>query len=393
MIRAGLVIVVVALATPSLSASAQAQSIVETGVAPPPEGRPPVAPLRRLSSRRWEIALQLHLPAIAKPDDSAEALLIPVTLLDTWSIVDPQSFRAQALVDMAPFPPAKEGLTVAQNRAGDSRAVIPLATKIEERVQAELVWTVESWSCELDEPAAATIPWPAAWPAEVERWRTPSQGIESAIPEIVQPVERLRASLPADIAPVYAAKEVIRIATRALRNADHEEGGMTGVLKRGIFVWGAGRALASQVGGPADLTCLCLAYLRAAGFPARPTIGLSRSGHSGQPNASHELSMWGEVFLPDIGWVPFDPQEIRGGISPQTQVTRPWKGFGTDHDFKDRVPITHELMIYSPSAADAGRTASYAALCRLQTRLDQPGQGPTDILVKTTLLNRGRGGN
>lgn len=375
-----------------LAGTSTGQVFVETGVAPPPEGRPPLAPLRRTDSRRWEISLHLTLPAIARRDDTAEALVVPVTLLDTWSLADARSFRTQVLVDTAPFPGAKTGLTVVQNRWGDSRAIIPLPSVIEERVQADVAWVVESWSCLLDEAAAAKIPFPAAWPAEVERWRQPSPGIESTAPAIVQAVNQLRQSLPADIAPVYAAKEVIRAASRSLRNAGHTEGGTTGVLQRGVFIWGAERALSAQLGGPADLTCIALAYLRAAGLPARPTIGLAPSGHSGQPNADPKLAMWGEVYLPEMGWVPFDANEIRSGIAAQTQVTRQWKGFGTDKDAKDRVPITHELLIYTPKSSDALRTASFAALCRMQTRLDQPGQGPVDILVRTTLLNRGRGG-
>lgn len=347
--------------------------------------------LRRTDSRIWDVSLHLTLPAISKQDDVAEALLVPVALLDTWSQGDPRSFRAQALVDMAPFPAARAGLTVVPNRFGESRAILPLNTRIEERVQADITWRVESWSCELDEAAAARVPWPTSWPADVERWRTPSPGIESNAPAIAQAVEQLRRALPSDLSPVYAAKEVIRAGSRALRNADHREGTMTGILQRGVSVHGAAAALSAQVGSSADLVCVCLAYLRAAGFPARPTIGLAPTRKSGAGSSNHELTLWGEVFLPELGWVPFDADEIRTGIAPQTQATRQWKGFGTNRDLKERVPITHELMIFAPKASYVARTASYAALCRLQTRLDQPGQGPTDILVRTTVLSRGRG--
>ena len=62
-----------------------------------------------------------------------------------------------------------------------------------------------------------------------------------------------------------------------------------------------------------------------------------------------------------------------------------------DSEFNERVPITHELDIYQTKAADGNRVASFLALCRLKTKLDQPGQGPTDILVQTALISRGRG--
>lgn len=375
-----------------VGAIASGQSFTETGTAPPPEGRPPLSPLRRTDSRRWEVTLHLTLPAITKQDPSEEALIVPVALLDTWSIADPSSFRCQVYVDGAPYPPSAKGITVIQNSRGDSRAIIPLPAKIEERLQADVGWVVETASVELDESAAARIPWPDAWPPEVERWRKPSQAIESEAPAIAAAVKQLKASLPADIPPVYAAKEVIRAASRALRNAGHSEGSMTGVLQRGVPVWGAARALDATQGGPADLACIAVAYLRAAGFPARPTMGLMLDSNAAQSKGNHKLALWGEVYLPQMGWVPFDVDAIRGGISPQTDVTRPWKGFGTDRDAKDRIPITHELLLHDPKGSDTLRTASFAALCRLLTRLDQPGQGAVDILVRTTVLNRGRGG-
>lgn len=386
----------IALFVAAVAASAMmaTQSSVVTGITPPPEGRPPMGPLRRTESRRWEVTLNLNLPSLSKNDESDESLIVPVALLDTWWQVDPRSFRVRALVDMVPFPPAAAGLTVTQNRHGDSHADIPLPRVIDARAQVDVSWTVESWSCELDEATAARGTWPAKWPEDVERWRSASPGVDSDDPALKATVARLFATLPEGTPPVFAAKELIRAGCRSLRNANHSEGSSTGAQRRGIPVWGSSAALQAQVGCEADVVCISLAYLRAGGFPARPVIGVVQGSSSAKSERrSDSLEMWAEVFIPDAGWVPFDPNEIRGGISAQTAVNVKWDGFGTDKHWNERVPITHELHLYRPSAADIGRTASFAALCRLKTKLDQPGKGPTDILVKTIVVGRGRGRN
>lgn len=349
--------------------------------------------LRRTESRLWEVTLNLNLPAISKHDDSEEAVIVPVSTLDTWWQVDPRSFRARVLVDLTPYPAAGALMSVTQNSMGDSFAEVPLPKVIEERAQLDLTWTVETWSCELNEELASRTVWPQAWPEDVQRWRQPSPGIESGSPALKATVARMFNGFPEGIPPVYAAKELIRAGSRALRNAGHVEGSSTGAQRRGIPVWGCASALESQLGGAADLVCITIAYLRAAGFPARPVIGIvqgSRGSKSSSGRHSDSLELWGEVYLPDAGWVPFDPNEIRGGISTETPADKQWDGFGTDRDWNQRVPITHELHLFRPSAADIGRTASFAAMCRLKTKLDQPGKGPTDILVKTTVVGRGR---
>lgn len=369
-----------------------AQSTIETGTPPPPEGRPPTGALKRTESRRWDITLSLDLPELRRRDTVEEALIVPVSLLDTWWQVDPRSFRTRVSVDFVPVPPAQINISVAPSRFGESRVEIPIPNIIEQRLTAELSWTVEVWSCALDEVWAAQSAWPTAWPEEVQRFRNASAGIDSQDPLIQGALSEISARLPKQLPPLYAAKEIIRAGSRILRNADHSEGGTAGSKTRGVVVWGTSQTMSSHIGGEADVTCICLALLRGAGFPARPVIGLvpNRSGRNSTSNAD-KLALWGEVFLPDCGWVPFDADQIRGGVSNQTPVTNAWKGFGSDPDFDHCVPITHELDIYKPKSTDIGRTASFAALCRLKTKLEQPGQGPTDIFIQTSVVNRGRG--
>ena len=368
------------------------QSIVETGITPPPDGRPPTGALQRTDSRKWEITLSIDLPAFHKDDAVSESIIVPVSILDTWWRVDPRSFRAKVSVDLFPVADVSANLTVNQSRSGDSRVEISIPNFVEFRLRTELTWVVEIWSCQLDETAAAKEQMPAAWPEEVQRWRLASPRIDPQDPQIQELRRQILQRISADTPPIYAAKEIIRTGSRSLKSGNHKEGNPFGIWSRGLEMRGSSQALATEIGSESDVACICVALLRSMGFPARPVIGLvDRSKRSANSLSNKKLGMWGEVYLPNCGWVPFDSDWIRGGISAANRLDQPWNGFGSDSEFNERVPITHELDIYQTKAADGNRVASFLALCRLKTKLDQPGQGPTDILVQTALISRGRG--
>ncbi len=386
-----MVLLCVVIVTTAFSPLA-AQSIVETGITPPPDGRPPTGALRRTDSRKWEITLNIDLPLFRKNDPTPEALVIPVSILDTWWRVDPRSFVGNVFSDSSPVPKALTNLTVNQSRFGDSRVEISIPNFVEFRLRTELTWVVETWSCQLDEIAASREQMPTLWPQEVERWRYATPGIDPNEPRIQQLRQQILQRIPANTAPIYVAKEMIRTGSRILKSGDHRDRNPFGIWSRGLETRGIAQALWTEIGSESDVVCICVALLRSMGFPARPVIGLAdRSGQAGKSLSRKELGMWGEVYLPNCGWVPFDSDEIRGGISPSTKIDQHWNGFGSDDEFNERVPITHELDIYLPNPSDGTRVSSFLALCRLKTKLDQPGQGPTDILIQTELVSRGRG--
>ncbi len=389
--RMAMLFAIIAMLGLSSIAPVAYQSIVETGITPPPDGRPPTGALQRTDSRKWEITLNIDLPVFHKDDAVSESIIVPVSILDTWWKVDPRSFRTRMSTDSVPLPPAMTNLTVTQSRLGDSRVEISIPNFVEFRLGVDLTWIVETWSCQLDEAAAAKEPMPATWPEEVERWRRASSGIDPQDPQVQELRRQILQRVSADTPPIYVAKEIIRTGSRILKSGDHKEGNAFGNWSRGLEIRGSSQALATQIGSESDVVCICIALLRATGFPARPVIGLvDRKKYLGNSLSAKKLGMWGEVYLPNCGWVPFDSDWIRGGISPSNRLDQRWTGFGSDDELNERVPITHELDIYLPRAGDGNRVASYIALCRLKTKLDQPGQGPTDILVQTALISRGR---
>ena len=98
---------------------------------------------------------------------------------------------------------------------------------------------------------------------------------------------------------------------------------------------GALAAAQSGRGTRADLTCVCVAMLRAAGIPARPVIGLSELSRQAK-----EPTTWAEFFLPGSGWVPFSPWQMQNGGVRSWKPDRSWRFFGTWKDLKDNIALS-----------------------------------------------------
>ena len=70
--------------------------------------------------------------------------------------------------------------------------------------------------------------------------------------------------------------------------------------------WGAQAALGEMGADCTEYTSLMIALSRASGLPARYAEGLRVLGEESEDDARIEHA-WLEVYLPGIGWVPFDP--------------------------------------------------------------------------------------
>jgi transglutaminase-like putative cysteine protease len=70
--------------------------------------------------------------------------------------------------------------------------------------------------------------------------------------------------------------------------------------------WGAQAALGEMGADCTEYASLMIALSRASGLPARYVEGLRVLGEESEGDARTEHA-WLEVYLPGIGWVPFDP--------------------------------------------------------------------------------------
>lgn len=377
--------------------------LAQTEPASPPDGRPPLGPLRRTTSRLWGVQLTISLPPIVVPANVSEGLLIPVTLLDTWSIADVRSFSARMSINQKPIAPALTPLTILQRPGRESQIEVPIpdvnrtpiglpnAPDPGMQVMLEVQWTVECFSVALDESLAMRIGWPKSWPDELARWRGDSAGIDPNDPSLGPLRDAVRAVCGSDAPPLAVAKACVRAGSQSLRNPNARQGSPMGVFTRGVEIRGAPAALSAQRGTPADLTCICVSLLRSAGLPARVVIGLANESDGPmQSSSDKELMVWGEVWLPQCGWIPFDPDRIRGGVGANAPLAQRWGGFGAETNWEQWIPITHEVNIFRPTPPGSANLATVAALCRLKTQVSSGRAGPTDILLQTRVENRGR---
>lgn len=213
-------------------------------------------------------------------------------------------------------------------------------------------WPAIAFSSSIDEAAASRLTWPRRWSPEAALFLGPSEFIPSDSEVFKAFVNRL-AGDQLRRTPVYlAAKDLVRKTILEFRNVDgvtmvqEEEGRI-----RGYRLNGAIRATQMLSATPGDLVCVSVAVLRAAGIPARPVIGID-SGKgtktkSKLPRDRTSMCVWAEFRLPGVGWVPFDPWQMRGQGLANKDIRRPWRWFGTIRDQNRRVAIAYDFAPFA----------------------------------------------
>jgi hypothetical protein len=309
---------------------------------------------------------------------------MPVIFQGTYSRVDPGSLRARLFLHN------REDAGLAQRTRLDANlpfhthlAVIPVERFNGQALRWQLGYSVQCWSSRIDDGGAARIAWPQEWPAEVQDGFRPQKYIESDDPLFLQTVERVSEGKLRLVPPYLAAKDLVRYCIANVKvSGDGEYRAEFGFL-RGLDMIGARDAAVTGKGGPHDLVCVCVAILRAAGIPARAVIG-AHEVRTSEGHTRGEFVSWAEFFLPDCGWIPFDPDAMRGSGVKSRDVRRPWAHFGTLDDLNERIPLSYHFM---PPAAV--QTPGYPAVWGWDPR---PGQDPSsDQAIGFTIISRGRG--
>jgi hypothetical protein len=218
-------------------------------------------------------------------------------------------------------------------------AVLPIESFRGKVVRWNISFRSQTYSSRIDDAAAAEIPWPREWPAEVADGLKPQMYIESDDPIFRETVDRVSEGNLRFVPPYLAAKDLVRYCTNELQVSG--DGLAYGRLRtlHGLEIDGALAAATSGRAGPHDLVCVCVAMLRAAGIPARPVIGWGEND-----KGRNILVSWAEFYLPDAGWIPFDPDAMRLKAIQHRDVRDPWPEFGTMKDLNRRVPLAYHFM-------------------------------------------------
>ncbi|MGA1045490.1 MAG: transglutaminase domain-containing protein [Phycisphaerales bacterium] len=382
-----------------------APAIVAVAPAMPRQTAAPI--VERGDPRLNEVNYQITITGFSGSDWSPAALGFPgadlaLSLISDgpFSRVNRDSLAVSVWLDNQPYPPANANGRIEPGIApGNTLAVVPLPAFGGQSIRWQTVFLAESFEVSVDEGRAASITWPREWPEEVRRFLEPETLIDSAAPAIQAFVAQTSGGRLREVTPYVAAKELVRAATLVARNVTG-----TGVVRQGygsingIDVYGSLSLLSSGNGTPADLTCLAVAALRAAGIPARPVLGVTRYNDPNRKflaNGGSGPWVWGEFFLPNAGWIPFDPMMMRRSALRQAKIERPWKGFANVPDMNLVIPMAWTFAPPRAPYVVSGYPAMWWSnvvglvwTTPVGTNIPQNGNG---AYLNVTLTSRGRG--
>ncbi|MHC5112828.1 MAG: transglutaminase-like domain-containing protein [Planctomycetota bacterium] len=338
----------------------------------PPSGRPPVWPLERHTPRvydlRYEVTLSTEVPYRQDdprlPRDPREKnpkidwggtfqladtpIVMPVVYQGTYHAVDPESIAAKLWLGAHEDRGLPGRFRIESGLPFQTHlAVLPIDEYTGKMVRWNISYRMQSFSSRIDDQRAAEIAWPRDWPDEVADGLAPQMYIESSDAGFAAIVEQVSGGQLRLVPPYLAAKDLVRHCVQNIRvSGDGLWRGRMGIL-HGMEIQGARETARLGRGGPHDLVCVCVAVLRAAKIPARPVIGVMKHEERGD----RRFVSWAEFYLPNAGWVPFDPAEMKGKGLTNRDVRKPWPEFGTMKDLNRRIPIGYHFM--PPRAVEA----------------------------------------
>ena len=304
--------------------------LITTGMVAPeaPTNDPPKPPLSRSDARIYEVRIRVQ----SRIRSSGWPLLPQANWskvnLDTLVVSTPESkkipFKVETLQD-----------------ARQWKLRIP-----------EKKYTIQfdamSYASKLDEVLAAKVPWPEKWDKTVTLYLEPSKYIESNNPLFKSEIDKL--GNPHEEPVHIAAKRIIKYCLNNIKS-DGLYSNFDTEVTTGINVNGALYAANNGKGTAADLVCVCVALLRAAGIPARPIVGITNADTVGTKQVDPYYMVWGEYALPEIGWVPIVPKRMRGTVK-NLSVYKSWQGLGTLPWLNRRVPLAYNFNCYDVNRAN-----------------------------------------
>ncbi len=279
---------------------------------------------------------------------------MPVMLRSTWCDTDFDKVAVRSWIDGGEI--KVDAAQVFKRNADSAEGVFAFNTHTDRNGFAELrvqaTYLVQRWDVTVDEGAAAAVTWPRTWPAGTSRFLAKEPGIDPSNTDIMQCAESASPGGSRAVTPFYAAKNAVTaILTRwksmiggsGERNADRSLRGIA--FSTGAFGLSVGR------GSQLELAAACVAAVRSVQIPARIVYGLSIDEKNGASSVVN-FTFICEFYLPTIGWVPFDPMEMRSQGAASRGARGSIKGFANVSDLSDVLPLGLQITPVGYEKAD-----------------------------------------
>ena len=299
----------------------------------------------------------------------------------SWFDTDFSKYACNARVDGRPatLDPAKVFSRAPRSAEATLRFDVPFELGWCSFVLVQCTYQAQVWDLQVDEDRAARATWPREWPSGMERFLGAEPGVDPTNQALKSAAEGATRGGPRAVTPFIAGKNAVLAICGRWRSASSttsiygQKGALRGINFSDSATAASGysaRPAGIDAGGtPIELAATCVAGLRSINIPARVLTCLtSRSSRSGSSNGkgdSVQFRFICELFVPDVGWIPFDPMVVRQQST--SQLAGPIKGFANVSDLRDCLPLAYRLVPDGYTKAD--RFAAWGWKANLGTDL------------------------
>lgn len=272
-------------------------------------------------------------------------IALPVLTRTSWCDTDFTTLDARCFIDGREIRVDPAQVFVRGATASDALLVYTLTFPSSgvNTMGVEAGYRTQRWKVEVDEVAASRATWPREWTGGPEKFLGKEPGIDPEDPLIRQVATEATPGGPRAASPYIAARNAVSAIVgrwKSVTGAASEFGPDRGL--RGFrFTTSGPSGLAAGAGTPLELALTCVAGLRSIGIPARIIYGLEEE--RGETRASgRSLLVFRyicEFAIADVGWIPFDPVQMRGSGAGNLPVSRPIRGFANVDRLREVLPL------------------------------------------------------
>ncbi len=286
------------------------------------------------------------------------SLGVPVLVRTSWCDTDFTKYVARATVDGldAATDPSKIFTRMPGTAEATLKYEVPFPRGAAESLLLRTTYQVQRWELDVDERAAATATWPREWPSGVDRFLKQEAGIDPTIKALQAVAEGATPGGSRSVSPFVAARNTVVAISKGWKFANSgtsiygQKGALRGINFTDSGIWG----IEAGGGTPVELAATCVAGVRSLGIPSRVVYCLTQRGRArdrDSKGAAAEFRFVCEFFLPNIGWIPFDPMIVRQNAAT-TQATGMVKGFANVEDLVTTLPLAFRTVADGYEKAD-----------------------------------------